>query len=244
MKHFITRLLLSSILFISLSSSLAIPVIANAESLNTTAPVDISVTPVQGPSSTKMLASRAAHTWPWYITRAAGFVASGLLVLLILSGIGLVTGYTFRFFEPLTAWAVHKAIGVSFGIALAIHIVVLLFDTYAPFSIAAVLFPFVSNYQPITFYGIHLGSFFVALGVFALYGVIVIMLSSYIWIDKKPKRWKLLHLLSYLVAVCAYFHALYLGTDLVHGTLRTLWIALGIFVLIAIIYRIKRAGSV
>lgn len=64
---------------------------------------NILVKPVQGPSVTKQLATRAKSSWPWYITRAAGFVAAISLILLMLSGIGFITGGTFRFLEPLTA---------------------------------------------------------------------------------------------------------------------------------------------
>ena len=76
---------------------------------------DITVKSIQGPTEPQRLKSRSSVTWPWYITRAAGIIAVVLLILLILSGIGQITGFTFRFLEPLNAWAVHRAIGIAFG---------------------------------------------------------------------------------------------------------------------------------
>jgi len=205
---------------------------------------DISVSPIQGPSVPQKLRSRASTTWPWYITRAAGIVAVFLLLLLILSGIGLVTGYTFRYFEPLTAWATHRALGFAFGAAVLVHVIALLFDTYVPFSIAQVLFPFISHYRPATIFGVHLGSLYVAFGVFAFYGLAAIIITSVLWVDKKPHIWKLFHILSYLVAILVFFHGLYLGTDLTHGIFRTIWILFGCIVAIGILTRLRRAGSV
>jgi len=56
---------------------------------------------------------RATLSWEWYVVRASGFLAAGLVFLLMLSGIGQVTGYTYKFLEPLKAWALHKAMGLA-----------------------------------------------------------------------------------------------------------------------------------
>lgn len=203
----------------------------------------ILVNPVQGPTISKQLETRAKSSWPWYITRAAGFVAAISLVLLMLSGIGFITGATFHFLEPLTAWATHKAIAYVFGVSVFIHVVALLFDTYVPFTIAQALVPFLSNYHNISFENYHIGSLYVALGVIAMYFVLAIILTSILWIDKKPHTWKLFHFLAYLTMIFVFFHALYLGTDLTHGIFRILWIAFGVGVTIAILYRLRRRAK-
>lgn len=211
-----------------------------AKNFHTTASPNIIVNPVQGPSATQQLASRARSTWPWYITRAAGFVAAFSLVLLMLSGVGFITGATFRFLEPLTAWATHKAIALVFGISIVVHGVALLFDKFVPFSIAQTLVPFLSHYREVTIAGHHLGSIYVALGIIAMYCVLAIILTSIFWMDKKPHAWKTFHFLAYLTMIFVFFHALYLGTDLAHGIFRILWIILGIAVAVAIVYRLRR----
>lgn len=205
---------------------------------------NIAANPVQGPSVSKQLESRAKQSWPWYITRAAGFVAAISLLLLMFSGIGFITGASFKLFEPLTAWATHKAIAYVFGVAVVVHVVALLFDTYVPFTIAQALVPFISHYRELSVAGYHLGSLYVALGVFALYFVLAIILTSILWIDKKPHTWKIFHFLAYLTMIFVFFHALYLGTDLTHGIIRILWIIFGCAVAIAVVYRMRRSAQV
>jgi hypothetical protein len=211
-----------------------------AESTNTS---NIIVQPIIGPSIGEKLAQRTKASWPWYVTRASGLVAAVSLVLLMVSGIGQVTGYTFRFLEPLTAWATHRALGITFAIAVFLHIFALLFDHFAPFTIWQVLIPWLSNYKPATIFGLHVGTLYVALGVLAFYGVIIVVLSSYIWLEKKPALWKLLHLLSYIIMLFVFIHSLYLGTDLVHGVFRWIWIISGYIVIAVVVHRLYRART-
>lgn len=223
-----------TVVFAATTSTRSTNTIAAADSPN------VLVEPVQGPAVTKQLLTRAKSSWPWYITRAAGFVAAISLILLMLSGVGFITGLSFKFLEPLTAWATHKAIAYVFGISVIVHVVALLFDKYVPFTVAQILVPFLSSYQEITIAGYHLGSLYVALGIIALYLVLAIILSSILWIDKKPHTWKVFHFLAYLVIIFVFFHALYLGTDLTDGALRILWIIFGVSVAVATVYRLRR----
>ena len=200
---------------------------------------DLLINPVQGPSVTHLLATRARSSWPWYITRAAGLMAAVFLVMLILSGVGLITGYTFRLLEPLTAWATHRAIGIAFAVSGVIHVVALLFDTYVPFTVAQALVPFLSSYRPVTIAGHHLGSLYVALGILAMYAVLTMVITSYLWVDKKPHTWKFFHFLGYMVMVFVFFHALFLGTDFIAGPLRTIWIVFGVAMGLAFLYRLR-----
>lgn len=209
----------------------------------TTFGTDIKVQTIQGPTIAERLGNRTKTSWSWYLTRASGLVAAGALVIMMISGIGLVTGYTFKFLEPLTAWASHRALGLVFGVAVIIHIVTLLFDRFVSFNLVQVLFPFVSDYQSTTIAGVHVGSLYVALGIMAFYGVVIIILTSLLWVEKKPHTWKLIHLLSYLVMFDIFLHALNLGTDLAHGIFRWLWILGGIAVAGAVLHRLLRART-
>lgn len=225
---------------LSTTPSLALAAPPKTAAFSSSDTPDILVPPAEGKSVPQRLVNRTQTSWPWYITRAAGLVASVSLVILLLSGIGFMTGKSFRLLEPLTAWATHRALGIVFGVSVLIHIIPLLFDTYVPFTLAQLLLPFVSGYKPVSVAGLHLGSLWVALGVLALYGVIAIILSSLLWVDKKPRVWKFFHFLTYLVMIFVFFHALYLGTDLVSGPLKIVWIVFGSLVAIAIVYRLRR----
>ena len=200
----------------------------------------ILVPAAEGPTVKERLMTRAQSSWPWYITRASGIVAAVALFILILSGVGFITGRSFTFLEPLTAWATHRAIGIVFAVSIFIHGAALLFDNYLPFTVTEVLFPFVSHYRTATLFGVHLGSLYVALGIIAMYLVAAMVLSTYLWIDKKPRIWKAVHFLAYLVMIFVFVHALYLGTDLASGPLRIIWIVLGVIAGLAFIVRLGR----
>ncbi|MCA9325570.1 ferric reductase-like transmembrane domain-containing protein [Candidatus Saccharibacteria bacterium] len=187
------------------------------------------------------LVSRAGSSWPWYVARASGLVAALALVILMISGIGQISGMTFRLLDPLTAWASHRALGITFGIAVLVHMISLLFDHFVQFNIWQILIPWLSDYQPVTLLGFQLGSLYVALGVLAFYLTLVIIVTSLIWVERKPHTWKLIHLLSYLTIAFVFVHALYLGTDLTHGVYRLLWIMFNVGILGLAITRSWRA---
>ena len=116
-----------------------IPLRAHATPLSYSA--DIVVQSIQGPTVAEKISQRTGQSWPWYIARGSGMVAAITLVILLLSGIGLVTGYTFRFWEPLTAWASHRALGIIFSVSVVVHMLSLLFDHFVHFSILTLFVP-------------------------------------------------------------------------------------------------------
>jgi len=195
-------------------------------------------------STTQIVAQRFSTSWPWYIIRGAGFIAAGLIVLLMLSGILQVTGLIYRFIEPITAWAIHKALAIALCISIAVHIGFLLIDNYVRFSLVQLFVPLESHYNNgTTFLGVALGSLSVSLGILAMYGIAVIVASSLGWIDTKKRAWKSLHYLSYAVAIFVFLHALYTGSDLKYGVFRLAWIGLGAMVVLGILSRLWRAGT-
>lgn len=196
------------------------------------------------PTVVEELADKAESSWPWYLTRSSGLVAALVLVLLMFSGIGFITGTTYRFLEPITGWAAHRALGIVFAIAVALHVGALYFDNFVPFSLAELLIPFKSNYHPVTIWGINFGSLYVAFGILAMYLLGLIVLTSLLWIDKIPKTWKVVHTLSYLVMLFVFVHAFFLGTDLARGVLRGLWIILAALLVWASLARLWRVKTI
>lgn len=196
------------------------------------------------PTVAQELTDKAVSSWPWYLTRASGLVASIALFLLMFSGIGFITGSTYRFLEPITGWATHRALGIIFAVALVVHIGALYFDSFVPFNLSDLLIPFQSSYKPISLFGYPVGSLYVALGIISLYLIGLIVLTSLLWMEKIPKTWKVTHILSYLVMLLVFIHALYLGTDLANGILRWLWIMLGALILWASLTRLWRAKTI
>ena len=195
-------------------------------------------------STLQIATQRVESTWTWYVIRAAGFVAAGLLILLVISGIGMVTGYTYRFFQPAKAWIIHRALALSLAFSVLVHGTFLLLDHFISFNLVQILVPFVSNYKKSKLLGIPVGSLSVALGILATYAIAIVILSSLGWIDSRKKTWKRLHYLNYFIIFAIFFHALYTGSDLAYGIFRKAWIFMGVLLLVLIIVRLWRAGTI
>ena len=192
-------------------------------------------------STVQIASQRVANTWPWYVVRGAGFAAAGLLVLLMISGIGQVTGLTYRFIEPIKAWAVHRALAIALCFAIATHVIFLLFDHFVKFSLVQVLVPFASHYKRSA--NVPLGSLWVACGIVAAYLVAIVVASSLGWINSRKGAWRKLHYLNYVIVVLVFFHALYAGSDLAYGMFRAAWIFVGVLLIISILTRLMRTGT-
>jgi DMSO/TMAO reductase YedYZ heme-binding membrane subunit len=170
-------------------------------------------------------------------------VAAGLLILLMISGIGMVTGFTYRYFQPSKAWIIHRALGIALGISVAIHGIFLLLDNYIKFNILQVLVPFAATYKRSHIFGLSVGSIYVALGILAMYAIAITLFSSLGWIDSKKGLWKKLHYLNYFIIFAVFFHALFTGSDFAYGVFRAGWIFIGLILLLAIFTRLWRAGT-
>ncbi len=176
--------------------------------------------------------SHAVSSWPWYLVRACGLASAALLVLMIISGIGMITGYTFKYWPPIKAWLIHRMIGLSFLVALAGHIFFLLLDTYKHYSIAQILIPFATD------------SIWLSFGIIGFYFILIIIATSLTIMKNNRSTWKLFHYLAYLTIALVFFHALNLGTDLASGWLRALWIIAGIVILYQTIKRISHSEKI
>lgn len=172
-----------------------------------------------------------SNSLPWYLVRAFGLISVGLLSLMIISGMGLISGLTFRFWPPIKAWAVHKAIGLSFFFALLGHLLFLLFGKYENYTLFMILIPFT-------------GSIWLSLGVLAFYLILILVITSLTTINSNKKNWKMIHFISYPALIFVFFHALNMGTDLKSGLLRYIWIGFGLVILGLIFGRFRRSLAV
>lgn len=196
-------------------------------------------------STAQITANRIGASWAWYLVRGSGLAAAGLLVLLMLSGIGQVTGLTYRLLEPVKAWAVHKAMALALCGCIVLHVTGLLLDHYITFSWLQVLVPFTSRYtNGVKLFGISWTALGVTLGILAMYGIVVTVLSSLFWIDSKKKTWRWLHYLNYVVMLFVFLHGLTVGSDLKYGLFRAFWIGLVLIVAVGVVSRLRRARTV
>jgi uncharacterized membrane protein len=103
--------------------------------------------PHLGGTLTALFAADSAQAW-WYVTRAAGLTAYLLTWLSMVWGLAISS----RFFHPVVdgtySYDFHEFLSLlGLGFVL-LHVAVLLFDRYEPFSVLQVLIPFVDSYRP------------------------------------------------------------------------------------------------
>lgn len=178
--------------------------------------------------------------FPWYVTRGSGIMALVLLILLMIGGIGHITGWTYRFIEPVRAWLIHKWMGIMLGVLILIHVGALLVDGYLPFTLADITIPFAKLYNNKS---VGSDSLFAVLAIpsaiVATYLGGWILLTSLTPLKKYRRLWKVSHWLSYLIVPLLGIHVLFAGTEFKSGLVRT-----GLFatlILIGILFLIRTA---
>lgn len=161
------------------------------------------------------------QTW-WYVARATGFVAWGLVTASVITGLLLSTRIANG--RPTPAWTLdlHRFLGGAAVVATVLHLIGLVGDNYVDFGAAELLIPFASSWEP--------GA--VALGVIALYLLLAVQSSSMLMRRLPRKLWRILHLTSFIVFWTSTFHLQLAGTDaanLIAGWMVNLAVATVVF---------------
>jgi sulfoxide reductase heme-binding subunit YedZ len=130
----------------------------------------------------------------WYITRSAGWVAYLLLWLSMVWGLAVPSKLFDGLLPRLFTFESHEYISLLALGFTGLHMVVLMFGSYLPYSLAQVLLPFISTYRP----------FWVGIGVLATYLILLVTVTYYI---------RAIHTLSLVGFVGAALHGLLAGTD-------------------------------
>ncbi|MGG1556190.1 ferric reductase-like transmembrane domain-containing protein [Paenibacillus ferrarius] len=102
------------------------------------------------------------------------------------------------------------------GTALALlHAVLLIIDTFMPFDWHEILVPFTAEHSPVLN----------GIGTVALYGLLLVLLTTDLRQKLRRKLWLTLHMLSYPIFVLALIHGLMLGTDRHLGIVQAMYAA-------------------
>jgi len=147
----------------------------------------------------------------WITSRAAGVVA--LLAASAAVTIGLLMGGRMVKRRGLDLRAVHEALSLATLIALAVHAVALLGDSFIGYSVADIAIPFASGY----------GGVWMAAGVVGGWMLLILGLSYYARARIGVARWRALHRFTALAWLLGIGHALGMGTDA-----GTAWFVLGL----------------
>jgi predicted ferric reductase len=161
----------------------------------------------------------------WYVARASGLVAYGLVTLSVAGGLLLSTRVLGRNLAPEWVLDLHRYMG---GLALtftAVHLGGLLLDDYVEFAPVDLLVPFAAEWRP--------GA--LAWGIVGLYLLLAVQLTSLVR-ERLPRAlWRRIHLASFPLFGLATVHTLTAGSDARHpGVLVLVGGACGLVVLLAL----------
>ncbi|MGU3471396.1 ferric reductase-like transmembrane domain-containing protein [Paenibacillus sp. D51F] len=155
--------------------------------------------------------------WPtWQLTRIAGIAA--YLALFGGMSLGILYGYPFlKGASKISVYRWHSRLTVA-GTAIALlHAAVLVIDTYTPFTWGELLLPFTAHDHPVL-YGI---------GSIALYGMLLLILTTDLRPRLKRPLWLAIHMLAYPMFAAALLHGLLAGTDSSLGVVQGMYAVTG-----------------
>jgi sulfoxide reductase heme-binding subunit YedZ len=168
----------------------------------------------------------------WYLARASGLVAWGLVTATVVWGLALpgrVLGG-----RPRPAWVLdlHRHLAALSLACTGVHLAALVGDTYVRFGAAELLVPLASGWHPLA----------VAFGVLGMYLLVAVQATS-LAIRWLPRRaWRAVHRAAVGVFALVTVHALAAGSEAGNPAAR--WFALGSLGLVAFLlsFRLLAGG--
>ncbi len=165
----------------------------------------------------------------WYLSRAAGFTAYLLLFASVALGIAVSTHAGKRLFGQFALFDVHRFLSVLALAFAFFHVYVLLGDGYLNYNPWQLTLPFLSPYRVLA----------VAVGSFAMYTLMLIVISFYVRQFIGYRAWRALHFLTFAMYAAVTLHGITAGTDTTQAWARALYVITGLIVLGLLAYRLQ-----
>jgi predicted ferric reductase len=168
----------------------------------------------------------SANPFLWYVTRAAAVSAYITLSAAVVLGLCRSLAPTMRVRIPWELDEAHQFLSLLTAAFLALHLISLVFDPLIPFAPLNLLVPLGEPYRPLA----------VGIGVFALYAMLVVLLSSWLRRRIAHATWRTLHYTSFVAFLLVTLHGLLAGTDSGEPWMRLVYIgAAGLVALLIVI---------
>lgn len=139
----------------------------------------------------------------WYLMRGTGVVLLVLLTLSTVLGVLATARMGSRRWPRFATQALHRNVSLLSVALLAAHAVTAVVHGFVDIRWVDALVPFIGPYEPL----------WVGLGTLALDAVVLVVVTSLLRDRLDHRRWRLLHLLSYLAWAASVVHAIGIGTD-------------------------------
>jgi predicted ferric reductase len=144
----------------------------------------------------------SSHIW-WYVARASGLVAWGLVVASCTWGLLHAIRAFGRRPSPLWMLSTHRYLSALAIAFVAVHVVAIVADDFVHFGIVDVFVPMTSSWHPLA----------VAWGIVSMYVLLVVEGTSLARSHLSPSAWRGIHMLSYVLLAMVTIHLLTAGTD-------------------------------
>lgn len=168
----------------------------------------------------------------WIVLRAAGIGAYFALFLSVAWGLLGTTSLVTKHVSKPSANVFHGVVAAAGFVLLLLHIGLLLVDRFVPFGIWDVTIPMRSSFRPVA----------VTAGILAMYGMAIVLASSWARTRVGTRWWRALHLLSAPVFTLALAHGVFAGTDTGRPWMFWLYAGSGLVTLFLLIVRGLTAG--
>lgn len=174
----------------------------------------------------------------WYLARISGITAFILLTLVTCFGL-IVSSRTLRvWFRPATSYDTHRVLAFLALAMVILHFSSLLFDQYLHLNIFEALIPFYFSRDFTTTVGFKLAPA-VAMGVVALYGIIILTFTAELRAKLPTKWWRVIHYASFIAYPLFVAHGFLSGTDSKEWWMLVLYGVSVVMVITLIVMRIR-----
>ncbi|MEI6792693.1 MAG: hypothetical protein WCK97_05595 [Actinomycetes bacterium] len=164
----------------------------------------------------------------WLASRSSGIVALLAVSISVIIGLMMANGLPRRPGAKRQLVAVHESTALAGLIAIAIHGVTLLGDSFMHPTIAQIAIPFTMSYRPL----------YTGLGVIAGWGAAFLGLSFYARRWFGARRWRTIHRATIGVWALAVIHTLGSGTDATQLWMRVILVFTGVPIIYLFILRL------
>jgi len=163
----------------------------------------------------------------WIVLRAAGIGAYLMLFASVAFGLVATTAPFGKRIAKQSAILIHQFLSTVGLVLLGIHIGGLLVDSFMHFAPRDVLVPGASTYRPIP----------VALGIIAMYAMVMVLVSSWVRRRYSSKLWRRLHMAAAPAFALAMLHGVFAGADATRRWMYLTYVVTGSLVALLLLLR-------